>query len=145
MMDLFRILNTLSKEKLIKCMIEMNSDGWFPIELLMIESSYPFTEDELKSMWRTAYNWAFELEDQRSFDSSSRAASLLGEVSKAIFERAQKMESGEKLCRMLCDDLQRAEEADGIGMYSDSEWLYDRLSAICWTTITAALSMSRRM
>lgn len=37
------------------------------------------------------------------------------------------MDEQAKVLQMLVDDLTRASEEDGIGMYTDSEWVYDEV------------------
>ena len=37
------------------------------------------------------------------------------------------MDEQAKVLQILVDDLTRASEEDGIGMYTDSEWVYDEV------------------
>ncbi len=63
---------------------------------------------------------------------SSDAAHLLGRGANLCFENAKRDLSHEECmnyCNMLIEDLCKASEKDGIGMYWDDEWIYEQVQA----------------
>lgn len=77
-------------------------------------------------IWESAYEKAKEYEEQKS----DLGADLLRDVAELCFNHAAKIQNADeqaKVLQMLVDDLTRASEEDGIGMYTDSEWVYDEV------------------
>ena len=107
------VIGSLSKEDLIDLVFEYSDNGYFPLEPFLLKADFDFMPDDLKKIWKNAYEKAREYEDQKS----DLGADLLRDVAELCFDHAQ----------MLVDDLNRANEEDGIGMYTDSEWLYDEV------------------
>ncbi|MGN1413771.1 MAG: hypothetical protein ACI4WY_05960 [Anaerovoracaceae bacterium] len=120
------LLENLSKAELVDLILEYSDNGYFPLELFILKADYAFTADDIKDLWESSYNQALEYEHQRK----DLGAVLLRDVSELCFEHAKRLKNAderEKVLEMLTDDLTRASEEDGIGMYTDSEWLYDEV------------------
>ena len=69
---------------------------------------------------------ARKYEDQKS----DLGADLLSNVAELCFAHAKRLKNAneqEDIMQMLIDDLVRAREEDGIGMYTGDEWLYDEV------------------
>jgi GNAT superfamily N-acetyltransferase len=131
------VLESLSKEELVDLILEYSDSGYFPLELFILTADYAFTADDIKDLWECSYYQALEYEHQRS----DLGAVLLRDVSELCFERAKRFKNAdeqEKMLEMLTDDLTRASEEDGIGNYTDSEWLYDEVREEIekWKTLT---------
>ena len=131
------VLESLSKEELVDLILEYSDSGYFPLELFILTADYAFTADDIKDLWECSYYQALEYEHQRS----DLGAVLLRDVSELCFERAKRFKNAdeqEKVLEMLTDDLTRASEEDGIGNYTDSEWLYDEVREEIekWKTLT---------
>ncbi|MGN1382841.1 MAG: hypothetical protein ACI4W2_08500 [Eubacterium sp.] len=125
-MNVRNIMESLSKEDLVDLVLEYSDNGYFPLEPFLLEADYAFTPDDLREIWESAYEKAREYEDQKS----DLGADLLRDVAELCFEHAKKLQNAEEqaeVLQMLVDDLARAREEDGIGMYTDSEWLYDEV------------------
>ena len=82
--------------------------------------------DDLKKIWKNAYEKAREYEDQKS----DLGADLLRDVAELCFDHAKKIfqrskyadREQAKILQMLVDDVLTGQnEEDGIGMYTDSE------------------------
>ena len=122
-MDARKILNHLSKEELIDLVVEYSRLGFFPLEPFLLQTNYVFSPDELQELWQSAYEKARQYEDQKS----ELGADLLKDIAELCFEHAIKLkerDSRSEVLHMLIDDLIKANEEDGIGMYYDSEWFY---------------------
>ena len=92
----------------------------------LLRADYAFTPDNLKEIWERAYEEAWVYEDQKS----DLGADLLRNVAELCFDYAKRLENTDdqaQVLQMLIDDLVRASEVDGIGGYTDSEWLYDEV------------------
>jgi hypothetical protein len=125
-MDAREIIESLSKEELVDLVMDYSDNGYFPLEPFLLNADYAFTADDIKKIWVDAYERAREYEDQKS----DLGADLLRDVAELCFDHAKKLDNVDdqaKILKMLTDDLARASEADGIGMYTDSEWLYDEV------------------
>ena len=119
-------LETFTKEELTDLIIEYSETGYFPIELFLLRADNNYSADELKEMWNSLYQKAREYEES----GSDLGAELLADAAEAVFEAAQNFsdeEAGKDLCRFLVSELTDAAEEDGIGMYCDSEWLYEEI------------------
>jgi hypothetical protein len=120
------VMENLSKEDLIDLVFEYSDNGYFPLEPFLLRADYVFTLDDLTEIWKSAYEKAKEYEDQKS----DLGADLLRDIAELCFEHAKKLQNAEEqaeVLQMLVDDLAKASEEDGIGMYTDSEWLYDEV------------------
>ncbi|MGN1381396.1 MAG: hypothetical protein ACI4W2_01120 [Eubacterium sp.] len=120
------VMENLSKEDLIDLVFEYSDNGYFPLEPFLLRADYAFTLDDLTEIWKSAYEKAKEYEDQ----TSDLGADLLRDIAELCFEHAKKLQNAEEqaeVLQMLVDDLAKASEEDGIGMYTDSEWLYDEV------------------
>lgn len=125
-MNVRDIMEGLSKEDLVDLVLEYSDNGYFPLEPFLLKADYAFTSDDLKEIWESVYEKAREYEDQKS----DLGADLLRDVAELCFDHAIKIQNVDeraKVLQMLVDDLTKASEEDGIGMYSDSEWIYDEV------------------
>lgn len=125
-MNVRDIMEGLSKEDLVDLVLEYSDNGYFPLEPFLLKADYAFTSDDLKEIWESVYEKAREYEDQKS----DLGADLLRDVAELCFDQAKKIQNVDeraKVLQMLVDDLTKASEEDGIGMYSDSEWIYDEV------------------
>ena len=125
-MNVRDIMEGLSKEDLVDLVLEYSDNGYFPLEPFLLKADYAFTSDDLKEIWESVYEKAREYEDQKS----DLGADLLRDVAELCFDHAKKIQNVDeraKVLQMLVDDLTKASEEDGIGMYSDSEWIYDEV------------------
>ena len=120
------VIESLSKEDLIDLVFEYSDNGYFPLEPFLLKIDYAFASDDLKEIWERTYEKAREYEDQKS----DLGADLLRDVAELCFDHAKKIQNAAeqaKVLQMLVDDLTRAREEDVIGMYKDSEWVYDEV------------------
>ena len=125
-MDARAIIKSLDKETLAELVLKYSDNGYFPLEPFLLKADYAFTADDLKAIWKRAYEEARGYENQKN----DHGAGLLREVAELCFAHARKLENADEqmgVLQMLTDDLARASEEDGIGMYTDSEWLYDEV------------------
>lgn len=125
-MNVRDIMEGLSKEDLVDLVLEYSDNGYFPLEPFLLKADYAFTSDDLKEIWESVYEKAREYEDQKS----DLGADLLKDVAELCFDHAKKIQNVDeraKVLQMLVDDLTKASEEDGIGMYSDSEWIYNEV------------------
>ena len=125
-MNVRNIMESLSKEDLVDFVLEYSDNGYFPLEPFLLKADYAFTSDDLKEIWESVYEKAREYEDQKS----DLGADLLRDVAELCFDHAKKIQNVDeraKVLQMLVDDLTKASEEDGIGMYSDSEWIYNEV------------------
>ena len=125
-MNVRDIMEGLSKEDLVDLVLEYSDNGYFPLEPFLLKADYAFTSDDLKEIWESVYEKAREYEDQKS----DLGADLLRDVAELCFDHAKKIQNVDeraKVLQMLVDDLTKASEEDGIGMYSDSEWIYNEV------------------
>jgi hypothetical protein len=125
-MNVRDIMEGLSREDLIDLVLEYSDNGYFPLEPFLLKTDYAFTLEDLREIWKSAYEKAREYEDQKS----DLGADLLRDVAELCFDHAKKIQNVDeraKVLQMLVDDLTKASEEDGIGMYSDSEWIYDEV------------------
>ena len=125
-MNVRDIMEGLSKEDLVDLVLEYSDNGYFPQEPFLLKADYAFTSDDLKEIWESVYEKAREYEDQKS----DLGADLLRDVAELCFDHAKKIQNVDeraKVLQMLVDDLTKASEEDGIGMYSDSEWIYNEV------------------
>ena len=120
--DIREALGSMNKADLIELIIEYADNGFYPHELFLLKADYPFSATALREMWESAHDKAHRMEDEQD----SNAADYLAFCADGIYKHALKLDDAEKLeiCRMLGEDLTRAAEEDGIGMYGDSEWVY---------------------
>lgn len=118
-MNIREILDTYEKEELIERLINLSDNECLMLDALLLNAPYEFTFDVYKELWDSVYGRAVQDEDNE--------ADILMGAADAIVAKVQEMDDPEmktKLAKMLVDDLTRASEEDGIGMESDSEWLY---------------------
>ena len=117
-------LASFSKEQLTNLVKRFSDSSYFPIALFILNADYHFsTTDTLKELWESAYWFAASI--PRENDDMS--AKILADCASALFERIKSLEDKEQrfeLCQQLISDLQKAEEDDAIGSYTDSEWMY---------------------
>lgn len=122
-MSVREALEEFEKESLIDLVIEYGDNGYYPIELFLLKSTYSYSKDELETMWNRIYSGAVEM-DERNDD---RCADLLRGGAEMYFEHIKQIVDTElrhEMCQALIEDLNRAAEEDGIGMKNDSEWVY---------------------
>ena len=125
-MNAREVIERLSKDELVDLVLEYSDNGYFPLEPFLLKSNYAFTRDNLKNIWESAYEEARKYEDQKS----DLGADLLSNVAELCFAHAKRLKNAneqEDIMQMLIDDLVRAREEDGIGMYTGDEWLYDEV------------------
>ena len=129
------VIGSLSKEDLIDLVFEYSDNGYFSLEPFLLKADFDFMPDDLKKIWKNAYEKAREYEAEYGTqiteeEKSDLGADLLRDVAELCFDHAKKIQNADeqaKILQMLVDDLNRANEEDGIGMYTDSEWLYDEV------------------
>ena len=123
------IIESMNKEQLADLILEYSDNGYFPLEPFLLEADYPFTTDELMEIWENAYKKAVRYEENRS----SLGDDLLADTAGLCFDHAKKIENEEEqvsVMKKLARDLVKAREEDGIGMYTDSEWVYDEIGEV---------------
>lgn len=116
-------LEVFEKDQLIDLIMENGYNGYFPLELFLLKSAYIYSTDELQSMWDSVYADALMMDQKKD----SSGASYLADCSNMYFDQIRKIDDDtvqRKLAQKLVKDLYRACEEDGIGMYSDDEWMY---------------------
>ena len=97
--------------------------SYFPLELFRLKSAYIYSVDELQSMWDNVYADALMMDWKKD----SSGASYLADCSNMYFDQIRKIDDEtvqRELAQKVVKDLYRACEEDGIGMYSDDEWMY---------------------
>ena len=121
--DIREVLDSLDKSELIDLIIEHADNGFYPHELFMLRADYQFSKGALIDIWESAYDKADQMEDNHE----PYAADYLNFCAEEIYRLSKKLNDKERIevCEMLVDDLARAAEEDGIGMYEDSEWIYE--------------------
>lgn len=122
-MDIREELNSINKADLIDIIIELSDNGYYPLELFLLRGSSAMDGLELENHWNAIYEEALK-QDEVNPDF---AADILRIGAELCFKKA-KMFSNEgdirNFCQMMVADLHDAAESDGIGMESDSEWIY---------------------
>jgi hypothetical protein len=123
MQDIREILDTISKAELIEMIIQHSDNGYFPLDLFLLRADYPFTGEEIVDCWNDLYDRALQCDRERD----DLGADILCDGAKLCLEKIKRLTSREEqknLCKAFADCLTNAAEQDGIGMYTDSEWMY---------------------
>ena len=122
-MDFREKLEEFNKEDLIDIIMEISDNGYYPMPLILLHGPSEVDACELEEYWKSIYEAAKNQEDINS----DQAADIIRTGAELCIKKA-KMLSNEadmqSFCQMMVEDLHEAAEADGIGMESDSEWLY---------------------
>ena len=122
-MDIREELDSISKADLIQLIIDMSDNGYYPLDLFLLNGSSVPSALELENTWNGIYEYA----RKRDRVNPDQAADILREGAKLCFEKIKKFPNPKEahdFCQMMIADLHNAVESDGIGMDSDSEWLY---------------------
>ena len=117
------ILDTISKQDLIDLIIKYSDNGYFPIDLFLMKANQGLTAGDIENHWNGVYEKALEYMREEN----ELCADYLRDGAELCFEQAKNLSDQEEckiLCREISDDLTTAAEKDGIGMNTDSEWLY---------------------
>ena len=123
MEDIREILNTFSKEELIDLIIEYSDNGYYDLDLFLMRADTEPCAGEIENSWNGFYVKAQEYigsEDDKGADYLRDGAELCFAQAKKL----PKIEDVEVLCNELVADLTAAAEQDGIGMNTNSEWVY---------------------
>lgn len=123
MNNIREILSQYSKDKLIDSIIEYSDNGYFPLDIFLIDANYKFSIEELTEFWKASYQRAQEWNEQDDY----KASSYLCDMAEKIYNRLLQMDDLDgcrELCQVMIQDLQDAAEVYGIGMYGDNEWMY---------------------
>lgn len=117
------IIESFDKQELVNLVLELGFNRYYPMELFVLRADYPFKAKDLEKYWKRIKDWAYEYdkEDDR------KGADYLGDASDLLFEQIKKLKNKEDqryLLKRMVNELEMASEVDGIGMRSDSEWLY---------------------
>ncbi len=122
-MDIREELNLINKADLIDVIIELCDNGYYPWELFLLRGPSAVNSLELENYWNAIYENARMKEEV----DSDLAADILRTGAELCFKKAKMFSNEEdtrKFCQMMVADLHDAAESDGIGMESDSEWIY---------------------
>lgn len=122
-MDIREELDSISKEDLIELIIELSDNGCYPLELYLLRGSSILDGQKLENSWNNIYEDA----RRRNEINPDQAADILREGAELCLEKAKMFPNNEDVhvfCQMMIADLHNAAESDGIGMKSDSEWIY---------------------
>lgn len=122
-MNIREELDAMSKWDLIDLIIELSDNGYYPLELCLLRGPSILDGYELENSWNALYEDA----RQRNEVNPEQAADILREGAALCLEKAKMFPSKDDLhdfCQMMIEDLRNAAESDGIGMKSDSEWIY---------------------
>lgn len=117
------ILDTISKQDLIDLIVEYSDNGYFPIDLFLMKADQGLTAGDIENHWNGVYEKALEYMREKN----ELCADYLRDGAEMCFEQAKRLPDPEEckmMCREIADDLTTAAEDDGIGMDTDSEWLY---------------------
>ena len=123
MEDIRETLNTFSKEELIELIIEYSDNGYYDLNLFLMRADTPLCAGEIENSWNGFYVKAQEY----TGDEDDKGADYLRDGAELCFEQAKKLpkiEDVKVLCNEIVADLTVAAEQDGIGMNTDSEWVY---------------------
>lgn len=123
MSEVREILEGMQKDRLVDLIIEYSDNGYYPIELFLLKTDYGFSADKIEEFWNNLYNKAAEYEGEKD----DKGADLLRDAAELCFSQIQRLFDKEdqlSLCRKIVTDLDCAETQDGIGMNTDSEWIY---------------------
>lgn len=126
MTDIREILKCIDKGHLIDLIIDYSDNGYFPLELFILKSDYEFSAGEIEACWTDIYEKALQFDEE----SDDKGADYLRDCAEMIFDQIKRLEEPDdqrRLCEIIAADLQKACEEDGIGMRSDSEWLYSQV------------------
>lgn len=122
-MDIREELDSISKADLIELIIDMSDNGYYPLELFLLNGTTVLGALELENSWNAIYEYA----RKRNNVNPDQAADILREGAELCFEKVEKFPNEKEahdFCQMMIADLRNAAESDGIGMESDSEWVY---------------------
>ena len=126
------ILDTFSKADLIDLIIEYSDNGYYDLDLFLMRAKKQFSAEEIENNWNGFYVKA----QSYTGASDDMGADILRDGAELCFEQVKKLadlEQKRNLCNLLVAELTAAAEEDGIGMYTDSEWVYmevrDRIKA----------------
>ena len=123
MEDIREVLNTFSKEELIELIIEYSDNGYYDLDLFLMRADQEMSAGEIENTWNGFYVKAQEY----TGDEDDKGADYLRDGAELCFEQAKKLpkiEDVKVLCNEFVADLTAAAEQDGIGMNTDSEWVY---------------------
>ena len=123
MEDIREVLNTFSKEELIELIIEYSDNGYYDLDLFLMRADQEMSAGEIENTWNGFYVKAQEY----TGDEDDKGADYLRDGAELCFEQAKrlsKIEDVKVLCNEFVADLTAAAEQDGIGMNTDSEWVY---------------------
>lgn len=123
MEDIRETLNTFSKEELIELIIEYSDNGYYDLDLFLMRADTPPCAGDIENSWNGFYVKAQEY----TGDEDDKGADYLRDGAELCFEQAKKLpkiEDVKVLCNEIVADLTAAAEQDGIGMNTDSEWVY---------------------
>ena len=123
MEDIREVLNTFSKEELIELIIEYSDNGYYDLDLFLMRADQEISAGEIENTWNGFYVKAQEY----TGDEDDKGADYLRDGAELCFEQAKKLskiEDVKVLCNEFVADLTAAAEQDGIGMNTDSEWVY---------------------
>lgn len=123
MKNIREVLNSFSKEELIELIIEYSDNGYFDLDLFLMRADEASLAEDIENSWNGFYVKAQEY----TGDADDRGADYLRDGAELCFEQAKKLpkvEDVKVLCNEIVADLTAAAEQDGIGMNTDSEWVY---------------------
>ena len=123
MQDIREILDSFSKEELIDLIIEYSDNGYYNLNLFLMRADTGLCAGDIENTWNGFYVKAQEY----TGDEDDRGADYLRDGAELCFEQAKKLsriEDVKVLCNEIVADLTAAAEQDGIGMNTDSEWVY---------------------
>lgn len=123
MKNIREVLNSFSKEELIELIIEYSDNGYFDLDLFLMRADEASLAGDIENSWNSFYVKAQEY----TGDEDDRGADYLRDGAELCFEQAKKLpkvEDVKVLCNEIVADLTAAAEQDGIGMNTDSEWVY---------------------
>lgn len=116
-------LNTISRSELIELIVGYSENGYFPISLFLLKADCMMSSEEITECWNQIYSRAalFEKDDDHI------GACYLRDATDLCLEQIKKLTDvyvQKDMCQMIVQDLEKACVQDGIGMYTDSEWIY---------------------
>ena len=120
------ILEWMNKHQLIDLILEYSDNNYFPLELFLLNADYIYEKADLERFWGNIYSQALEYDE----NDVSQGADYLADAAGLFFNCIKRLEDTadqKSLCELVINDLYRASVDDGIGMGSDSEWLYDEV------------------
>ena len=113
----------MKKEELIELIIEYSDNGYYDLDLFLMRADQEMSAGEIENTWNGFYVKAQEYNG----DEDDKGADYLRDGAELCFEQAKKLskiEDVKVLCNEFVADLTAAAEQDGIGMNTDSEWVY---------------------